>query len=69
MAPAVEKMCPVRGQGRVLLNNSASPAGAGGGGGANTPAPSDPEFVVGKNEILQKEILIWLFLVHDLLDF
>ena len=24
---------------------------------------------MGKNEILQKEILIWLFLVHKLLDF
>ena len=33
------------------------------------PLPSDPDFIVGKNEMLQKEILIWLFLVHKLLDF
>ena len=33
------------------------------------PPPSDPEFIVGENEMLQKEILIWLFLVHKLLDF
>ena len=31
--------------------------------------PSDPEFIVGKNEILEKEILIWLFLLHKHLDF
>ena len=31
--------------------------------------PLGPDFIVGKNEILQKEILIWLFLVHKPLDF
>ena len=31
------------------------------------PPPRDPDFIVGKHEILQKEILIWLFLVHKLL--
>ena len=49
-----------------LLGNSASPAG---GRGA-TPPPSHPiGFMVGNNAILQKEILIWLFLVPILLDF
>ena len=51
---------------RVLLHNSGS---LGWGGGANPPPPSDPDFIVGKDEIVQKEILIWLFLVHKLLDF
>ena len=36
-----------------------------GGGGLTPPPPKH----AGKNEILQKEILIWLFLVHKLLDF
>ena len=40
-----------------------------GGGGGLTPPPSDPDFIVGKNEILQQEILIWRFLVHKFLDF
>ena len=44
---------------RVLLNKSAYP-----GGGGLTPPPSDPVFIERKNEILQKERLIWLFLVH-----
>ena len=39
---------------RVLLNNSASPA-VGGWGGVS---PSEPDFIVGSNGILQKEILI-----------
>ena len=39
------------------------------GGGGGTPPPWDRDFIVGKSEILQKEILIWLFLVHKLLDF
>ena len=34
-----------------------------------TSPPSDPDFIVGKNEVLQMEILISLFLVHKLLDF
>ena len=38
-------------------------------GGLTPPPPSDPDFIVGKNEILQKEIFFWLFLVHKLLDF
>ena len=42
---------------RVFLNNSASP----GGGGVRRPPPFDPDFTVRKNEILQKEILMWLF--------
>ena len=53
-------------------NNSASPAAGGGdrGGGSNSPPPpSDPGFKVGENEILRKETLIWLFLVHKVLDF
>ena len=50
----------------------------GGGGGLTRshvtirglpPPPSDPDLMVGKKEILQKEVLIWLFLVHKLLDF
>ena len=44
------------------FNDSASPMGGGGGG---TPLPWDP----GKQEIVQKEMLTWLFLVHKLLDF
>ena len=49
---------------RVLLNNSASP----GGGGANPP-PSDRISWWEKMKILQKETLIWLCLVHKLLDY
>ena len=45
---------------RGLLNNSASP------GGGCSPPPN-PDFIVGKDEILQKEI--WLLLVHNLLAF
>ena len=41
-----------------------------GGGYTTPPPPSDPDFKVGKHEILQKEILIWaVFLVHKPLDF
>ena len=40
-----------------------------GGGGANTPPPSDPDFVAGKDEILHKKTLIWLFFAHKRLDF
>ena len=54
----------------MLLDNSASPGLRGwGGGGLTPPPPSDPDFIVGKHEILQKELLIWLILVHNLLDF
>ena len=45
--------CLGSGQGRVWLNNSASPAGG------EHPPPSDPDFIAGKNEVLQKEMLIW----------
>ena len=38
-------------------------------GGLAPPSPSDPDFVVAKNEISQKEMLIWLFWVHKFLDF
>ena len=48
---------PSGGMGRFLLNNSASRGGG-------FPPPSDPDFIVGNNEILQKEVLIWLFLVQ-----
>ena len=34
-----------------------------------TPPPLDPEFIVRKTEIVQKEMVIWLFLVHKHLDF
>ena len=53
------QICVTAGKGHaniVLLNNSASP-GVGGCGGP-TPPPPDPDFIVGKNEILQKEIII-----------
>ena len=44
--------------------------GRGGEWGGLAPPPlPDPNFTVGKNEISQKEVLIWLFLVHKLLDF
>ena len=42
----------------VLLNNSAS-SGVRGWGDPTPPRPSDPDFIVGKHEILQKEISIW----------
>ena len=64
LLPQVCDRSPVRGVvcvpvwacrvGRVLLIGV---SGRGGGGGANTPAPQTR--IVGKNETLQKEILIW----------
>ena len=54
---------------RVLRHSSASPVEGGGvGGGPTPPPPPDPDFIVGQNE-REKEILIWLFLVHKLWDF
>ena len=40
----------------------------GGGGALTSPSPSDPTFIVGTNEILQKKVLFWLLLVRKLLD-
>ena len=51
-------MCGTMGAAQSVAQQFSLLRRGGGGGGLTPPAPSDPDFIVGKHQILQTEVLI-----------